>query len=197
MGFGLGGRPLPPEPTSKKSSKISALTPESRSNRRMRHILRSTSRKKVAHMAAHIPYVIRRDATLVFRRRVPTPVRKIYRKSFFGFSLRTHVVSEARRKAGIASRFIDDLIGLIEVCGADMLDERDMDAVVDDLMRFDLEAAEAVRETCGPRSTEAVAAAIRIHEATRDSLRAALVYNAYDAIHAPVERTHSRRAAAS
>ena len=140
-------------------------------------------------MAAHIPYVIRRDATLVFRRRVPTPVRKIYRKSFFGFSLRTHVVSEARRKAGIASRFIDDLIGLIEVCGADMLDERDMDAVVDDLMRFDLEAAEAVRETCGPRSTEAVAAAIRIHEATRDSLRAALVYNAYDAIHAPVERT--------
>lgn len=70
-----------------------------------------------------------------------------------------------------------------------MLNERDMDAVVDDLMRFDLEAAEAVRENCGPRSTEAVAAAIRIHEATRDSLRAALVYNAYDAIHAPVERT--------
>ena len=140
-------------------------------------------------MAAHIPYVIRRDATLVFRRRVPIPVRKIYRKSFFGFSLRTHVVSEARRKAGIAIRFIDDLCVLIEVCGADMLDERDMDAVLDDLMRFDLEAAEAVRETCGPRSAEAVAAAIRIHEATRDSLRAALVYNAYDAIHAPVERT--------
>jgi hypothetical protein len=158
----------------------------------MRHLLRHKSRKKVGHMAAPGTYIIRRGATLVFRRRVPARLAKIYPKSFFAFSLRTHLVSEARRRAAVAARFTDDLIGLIEVCGADMRDQRDMDGVVDDLMRFEVEATEAVRESCGPRSAEEVAAAIRIHEATRDTLRAALIYNDYGAVHAPLERTLSR-----
>lgn len=143
-------------------------------------------------MAAPGTYIIRRGATLVFRRRVPSCVAIFYRKSFFAFSLRTHLIGEARRRAAIATRFTDDLIGLIEVCGADMRDQQNMDGVVDDLMRFEVEAAEAVRETCGPRSAEEVAAAIRIHEATRDTLHAALVYNDYGAVHAPLERTLSR-----
>lgn len=143
-------------------------------------------------MAAHTTYVIRRGTTLVFRRRVPALAKNFYAKPFFCFSLRTHLISEARRRAAVAARFTDDLIGLIEMCGADMLDERQLDCMVDDLMRFEVAATEALRETCGPRGPEAVAAAIRLHEATRETMRAALVYNDYDAISAPLGRTLDR-----
>jgi len=143
-------------------------------------------------MAAHPTYIIRRGATLVFRRRVPTIAANFYSKPFFCFSLRTHFISEARRRAAIAARFTDDLIGLIEMCGADMLDEKQLDCMVDELMRFEVAATEALRETCGPRGAEAVAAAVRLHEATRETMRAALVYNDYQAVSAPLGRTLDR-----
>jgi len=143
-------------------------------------------------MAAHPTYIIRRGATLVFRRRVPAIAANFYSKPFFCFSLRTHFISEARRRAAIAARFTDDLIGLIEMCGADMLDERQLDCMVDDLMRFEVAATEALRETCGPRGPDAVAAAVRLHEATRETMRAALVYNDYTAVSAPLGRTLDR-----
>jgi hypothetical protein len=84
-------------------------------------------------MAAPGTFILRRGSTLVFRRRAPACVACVYQKKFFAFSLRTHLISEARRRAALAARFTDDLIGLIEACGAGMLDERNMDAVVDDL----------------------------------------------------------------
>jgi hypothetical protein len=98
-------------------------------------------------MAAHTTYVIRRGATLVFRRWVPALAKNFYAKPFFYFSLRTHFLSEARRRAAVAARFTDDLIGLIEMCGADMLDDRQLDGMVDDLMRFEVAASEALCET--------------------------------------------------
>lgn len=143
-------------------------------------------------MAAHPSYIIRRGPTLVFRRRVPRVMKNFYAKTFFSFSLRTHLISEARRRAAIAARFTDDLIGLIEMCGADMLNEQQMDAVVDDLLRFEVTTSEALRETCGPRGLEAVTAAIRVHEATRETLRAAFIYNDYEAVSAPLGRTLGR-----
>ncbi len=73
-----------------------------------------------------------------------------------------------------------------------MLNERQMDAVVDDLMRFEVATSEALRETCGPRSPEIVTAAIQLHEATRETMRAALVYNDYDAVTTPLGRTLDR-----
>jgi len=118
--------------------------------------------------------------------------KNFYAKTFFCFSLRTHFISEARRRAAVAARFTDDLIGLIEMCGADMLDERQLDCMVDDLMRFEVAATEAIRETYGPRGPEAVAAAVRLHEATRETMRAALVYNDYEAVSAPLGRTLDR-----
>ncbi len=78
------------------------------------------------------------------------------------------------------------------MCGADMLDERQLDTMVDDLMRFEVATSEALRETCGPRGPEAVAAAVRLHEATRETMRAALVYNDYEAVSAPLGRTINR-----
>lgn len=119
-------------------------------------------------------------------------MKNFYAKTFFSFSLRTHLISEARRRAAIAARFTDDLIGLIEMCGADMLNEQQMDAVVDDLLRFEVTTSEALRETCGPRGLEAVTAAIRLHEATRETLRAALIYNDYKAVSDPLNRTLER-----
>ncbi|WP_108484350.1 DUF6538 domain-containing protein [Oceaniglobus ichthyenteri] len=143
-------------------------------------------------MAAHPTYIIRRGTTLVFRRRVPAVAKNFYAKSFFCFSLRTHFISEARRRAAIAARFIVDLIGMIEMCGADMLNEQQLDSMVDDLMRFEVATSEALRETCGPRGPEAVTAAIRLHEATRETMRVALIYNDYEAVSAPLERTLGR-----
>jgi hypothetical protein len=143
-------------------------------------------------MVAHPTYIIRRATTLVFRRRVPLLAQTFYKKTFFSFSLRTHLISEARRRAAIAARFTDDLIGLIEMCGADMLNERQLDIVVDDLMRFEVATSEALRETCGPRGPEAVVAAVRLHESTRETMRAALVYNDYEAVSVPLDRTLSR-----
>ena len=143
-------------------------------------------------MAAHPTYIIRRGTTLVFRRRVPAVAKNFYAKTFLCFSLRTHFISEARRRAAIAARFTDDLIGMIEMCGADMLDERQLDSMVDDLMRFEVATSEALRETCGPRGPEAVTAAIRLHEATRETMRSALFYNDYDAVTAPLGRTLDR-----
>lgn len=140
-------------------------------------------------MVAPPSYIIRRGTTLVFRRRIPAVAKNFFSRAFFSFSLRTHLLSEARRRAAIAARFTDDLIGLIEICGADMLEERQLDTVIDALMRFEIAAAETLRETCGPRGAEAVTAAVRLHEATRDTLRAALVYNEYDAVAAPLART--------
>jgi len=58
--------------------------------------VRRKSRERVAHMAAHPTYIIRRGATLVFRRRVPAIAADFYSKPFFCFSLRKHFISEAR-----------------------------------------------------------------------------------------------------
>ena len=145
-----------------------------------------------ARRAAHPSYLIRRGATLVFRRRVPGSLEKICRKSFWAVSLRTHLLAEGRRRAAIAARFTDDLIGLVEAVGADMLEERHMDGVIDALIRMEIDLAEALRESAGPRTPDAVTAAIRVHEATRETLRAALVYNDYAAVEAPVARTLAR-----
>lgn len=147
-------------------------------------------------MASHIPYVARRGPGLAFRRRVPLRARTVYGKSFFAFSLRTHVMSEARRRATIGTRFTDDLIGLIEACGADMLEDRQIDAVIDTLMRVEIETVEALREDAGPRSADAATTAVRVHEATRETLRAArcaaLNCNDCQAVHAPLERSFAR-----
>lgn len=101
-------------------------------------------------------------------------------------------MQEARRRAAIAVRFTDDLIGLVEACGPTMIEARHMDAVIDNLIRIESEMAEALREACGPRSMEAVTAAIHVQEATRETLRAALVYNVYDALNAPLDRVFRR-----
>ena len=73
-----------------------------------------------------------------------------------------------------------------------MLEERQMDAVIDTLMRVEVETVEALREAAGPRGADAVAAAVRMHQATRETLRAALVYNDYAAVEAPLERSFAR-----
>lgn len=101
-------------------------------------------------------------------------------------------MQEARRRAAIAVRFTDDLIGLVEACGPTMIEARHMDAVIDNLIRIESEMAEALREACEPRSMEAVTAAIHVQEATRETLRAALVYNVYDALNAPLDRVFRR-----
>ncbi len=48
------------------------------------------------------------------------------------------------------------------------------------------------RAAGGARSPEAVTAAIRLHEATRDTLRAALVYNDAQAVEAPLDRVFAK-----
>ncbi|MGP1357359.1 DUF6538 domain-containing protein [Roseicyclus sp.] len=83
----------------------------------MRHVPRHESREVVAHLAAQGIHILRRGATLVFRRRVPASLARVRKQSVFAFSLRTHVLSEGRRRAAFAARCTDDLIGWVEAFG--------------------------------------------------------------------------------
>ncbi|WP_323037206.1 hypothetical protein [Pararhodobacter sp.] len=73
-----------------------------------------------------------------------------------------------------------------------MLDDRHLDGMVDDLMRFEVATSEALRENCGPLGPETVTAAIRLHEATRETMRAALVYNDFQSVTEPLTKTLDR-----
>ena len=141
-----------------------------------------------AHLPSHTPYILRRGTALVYRRRVPMPLRQLYQKSFFSFSLRTYFVAEGRRRAAVATRFVDDLVNFVEACGPKMFGEDQYDNVIDAMIRIEIEAAEGLREIAGPRTPDTVTASIRLHEATRETVRAALVYNNLEAVKNPLER---------
>ncbi len=143
-------------------------------------------------MASHTSYVIRRGSDLAVRRGSPLAARTFHAAAFFAYSPRTHVRSEGRGRAAIAARIADDLIGPSEACGADMPEDRQIDAVIDTLVRARIETVEALREIAGPR-----AAATRVHEPPGETRRAALVHEDDRAVHAPLERSFARPGIAS
>ncbi len=66
------------------------------------------------------------------------------------------------------------------------LDETTIERVVLSLMRFGLDAREELRALAPPRGPAEVEAALGLEAATRETLRAALIYNDYAAVRNPV-----------
>lgn len=124
---------------------------------------------------ANVPYLERRPAGFLFRRRLParlTPVNLVP-ADFLRISLRTHVPTDAKE---LARR----LTGLCDLAFA-MVTERDMDHLRPDdirlleaLARFQIEAHAAVRAVAPPRSDAAARQAAACEQAAQDVLRQAL-----------------------
>jgi len=139
------------------------------------------------------PYLVRRGAALVFRRRVPKISAHRMRSAFLQFPLGTHLLPEGRRRALRASAFLDAAFGYLEagmvICD---LDGETIERVVLSLARFELDVREDLRALAPPRGPAEVEAALRLEAATRETLRAALVYNDYAAVRTPVASTLGR-----
>ena len=72
------------------------------------------------------------------------------------------------------------------------LDGETIERVVLSLARFELDVREDLRALAPPRGPAEVEAALRLEAATRETLRAALVYNDYAAVRTPVASTLGR-----
>ena len=134
----------------------------------------------------------RRGDGLVFRRRVPRAARTLMRTAFLRLPLGTHLLREGRRMAAHATRFTDAAFALVVACGGEMLDPVDVERVVLDLMRFELEAREAARAVAPARADAEIEAALRIEAATRATLVAALARRDYAALAAPINAALAR-----
>jgi integrase len=134
----------------------------------------------------------RRGDGLLFRRRVPKRAERFFRSRFLSLPLQTHLLREGRRMAAHATRFTDAAFTLVVACGGPMLDAQDIERVVVDLMRFELEAREAARAVAPARAPAEIEAALRIEAATRQTLVAAIAHNDYAAVAQPVNAALAR-----
>jgi hypothetical protein len=92
------------------------------------------------------PYLIRRGNALVFRRRVPKNFAATLSARFLQIPLRTHLLPEGRLRALRLAALADAAFAMLEVREeAGMLDGTTEGRVILELMRFELDAAEALR----------------------------------------------------
>jgi integrase len=139
------------------------------------------------------PYLIRRGNALVFRRRVPKGHAEPFSTPFLQVPLRTHLLPEGRIRAMRLAALADAAFAMLEVREeAGMLDGTTEERVILELMRFELDATEALRALAPVRGPAEVAAALALAAATRETLRAALVYNDYAAVRSPLAAACAR-----
>ncbi|SEA96237.1 site-specific integrase [Rubrimonas cliftonensis] len=134
----------------------------------------------------------RRGEGLLFRRRVPRGAQGSFRVRVLTLPLGTHLLREGRRMAAHATRFTDAAFTLVVACGGGMLNAEDIERVVVDLMRFELEAREAARAVAPARASADIEAALRIEAASRQTLVAAIAHNDYAAVADPVRAALAR-----
>jgi hypothetical protein len=89
-------------------------------------------------------------------------------------------------------RVTDAAFTLVVACGGGMLDAQKIERVVVDLMRFELEAREAARAVAPARASAEIEAALRIEEATRQTLVRAIAHNDYYVVAHPVNAALAR-----
>jgi hypothetical protein len=94
--------------------------------------------------------------------------------------------------AAHATRFTDAAFTLVVACGGPMLDAQNVERVVVDLMRFELEAREAARAVAPARAPAEIEATLRIEAAARQTLVAALAHNDYASVAQPVNAALAR-----
>ena len=134
-------------------------------------------------------HVYRRGAAYWWRRRVPKALIAKFGCPELRFSLRTHIRRDAAHRAARLRLVTDLAFGAMEQAVLDgaRLTPEGMKAVVDGLVRAELDAAERARALAPPRGPEGVAAAVSEETRRQAALRDALAQNRYDSVMAPVE----------
>lgn len=106
-------------------------------------------------------------------------------KSFLCFSLRTHVLRDAK----ILARRLTEMSDLVFAADAEMTMAIALETqfwMLESLARFEIEAFERTRAVAGPRSPEAAALGLRREEALQDTLRQALWFGDRDIARQPL-----------
>jgi hypothetical protein len=94
--------------------------------------------------------------------------------------------------AAHATRFTDAAFDLVVACGGGMLDAQSTERVVSDLLRFELEAREAVRAVATARASAEIYAAVAIEDAARQTLMRAIAHHDYAAVAHPLNAALAR-----
>lgn len=139
----------------------------------------------------HLEY---RPTGFHWRRRWPSRIRKICdsrKKSFLLFSLRSHVIPDAKALAQKLTLLSD--IAFAGVTERTMAIAPDiMERLLVELCRFLIEAADVARETAPARSAETAAYELACANAAVDSLRTAIATRDREVARAPVQAVAAR-----
>ena len=140
---------------------------------------------------ADIPHLERRPSGFFWRRRLPRAMLRHDATEFFlVVSLRTHVPSDAKSRAGRLTALSDTVFAWATETG--MIDPDLATRLLKALARFEIEADEAARAVAPPRSQADVEMALARESAVQETLRRALMLNDREAARAPLRAVAAR-----
>ncbi|WP_156927005.1 site-specific integrase [Azospirillum halopraeferens] len=140
------------------------------------------------------PHLYRRGTAYWWRRRVPKRVQAAFSRRVFAFSLRTHIPCEARSRAARLRAATDALFdGVWQAMALGLaLTREQMDAVIVDLIRHEIDAAEYARALSQARTPEEADAAAARARAMRAELQTALRLNQLEGVRGPLDAALGR-----
>ena len=143
---------------------------------------------------AGLTHVYRRGAVYWWRRRVPTALVPTFGRPELRFSLSTHIRRDAAHRAARLRVATDVAFGEVERCAVlgMRLTPQGMKAIVDELVRGELELAERARALAPPRTPEDVAAAVAEEERRKAAVEQTLALRHCDAAVAPLQAALAR-----
>lgn len=140
------------------------------------------------------PHLYRRGATFWWRRRIPRNVQTAFTRHELAVSLRTHIPSDARVRAArlrVATDALFDGVRQAMALGL-TLSKAQMDAIILDLIRHEIEAAEHARALSPPRTPEEAEAAAARARALRAALQDGLRLHRLDEVRGPLDAALAR-----
>ena len=140
------------------------------------------------------PHVFRRGATFWWRRKIPRNLIQTFGRHAVAISLRTHIRSEALVRAARLRAATDALFdGVRQTMALGLtLSTAQMNAIILDLIRHEIETAELARALAPERSPEAADAAAARARALRADLQTALRVNRLDGVRGPLDAALDR-----
>ncbi len=142
-------------------------------------------------------HVYRRGAAYWWRRRIPIALVDFFPARELRVSLRTHLRRDAAHRAARLRLATDVAFDELERCAVlgMRLTPQGMKAIVDELVRGELEFAERARALMPPRTPEDVAAAVAEEERRKAAVERSLALCQYDAALAPLAAALARAGA--
>jgi len=146
---------------------------------------------------AGLTHVYRRGAVYWWRRRVPRALVPIFGRPELRFSLSTHIRRDAAHRAARLRVATDVAFGEVEQAVVDglRLTPLGMKAIVDELVRGELEAAERERALAPPRTPAEADAAVAAAEQARAAVQHALALRRHDVFAPPLDAALARSGA--